>query len=396
MTVPRGRREEGIMVEIRELNEGDVEAWARIGAQAYRRGNLGDTPPRWPEGDFARFGLFERGQPVAQFHLCYFQMFFDGGRVPMGGIASVACLPLARGKGYVEALLGHGLERMREREQPFSALHAFLAGLYRPMGWETLGSRRSYTLPLVHLPAGLDTAKVRPAGPDDAETLRDLYERSAARYRGTLARPLSRWQERLEATTGFTEYFYLYEDPQPTAYLHLSMRDPARVRELVWETPEAYQALLGALRRHKSQLDQVTWEAPPDDPLWQFAAHWDVKVAWEAPFSGRIVDVPAAFGSLRPPQRLSGRCIIQVEDPLAPWNTGGWQVTVEDGAVTVQQTSAVPQVAANIGVWSQLLFGDPDAAALRRAGRLAVHDERGFDLLRALCPPALVWTNDGF
>ena len=33
-----------------------------------------------------------------------------------------------------------------------SALHAFLVGLYRPMGWEWVGSRRSYTLPLEHLP----------------------------------------------------------------------------------------------------------------------------------------------------------------------------------------------------------------------------------------------------
>jgi predicted acetyltransferase len=386
------------MVEIRELNESDVESWARIGAQAYRRGNLGDTPPRWPEGqgEFTRFGLFERGQPVAQFHLWHFPMFFGDQRVPMGGIASVACLPLARGKGYIEALLGHGLERMRERGQPFSVLHAFLAGLYRPMGWETMGSRRSYTLPLQHLPAGLDTAKARLAGPADAATLRDLYERSAARYRGTLVRPLSRWRDRLEATTGYTEYFYLHDDPAPTGYLHFSMRDPASVRELIWETPEAYQALLGVLRRHKSQLDQVTWQAPPDDPLWQFAAHWDVKVAWEAPFSGRIVDIPGAFGSLRPAANLTGRCVIQVEDSLAPWNTASWEVAVEGGAITIEKTSAAPQVTADIGVWSQLLFGDPDAQALRRAGRLAVHDERGFELLCALCPPALVWTNDGF
>jgi hypothetical protein len=73
---------------------------------------------------------------------------------------------------------------MRERGQPFSALHAFLAGLYRPMEWEPMGSRRTSTLPLAHLPADLDTAKVRPGVPEDAETLRGLYERPAARYRG--------------------------------------------------------------------------------------------------------------------------------------------------------------------------------------------------------------------
>jgi len=164
----------------------------------------------------------------------------------------------------------------------------------------------------------------------------------------------------------------------------------------VWQTPEAYRALLGVLRRHRSQLDQVLWDAPPDDPLWQFAAHWDVKVAWSPPFSGRVVDLPAALSLLRPADGVAGRCVVQVEDPLAAWNTGCWEIAVEGGSVTADRTSAAPHVACDIGVWSQLFFGDPAADALRRAGRLAVTDERGFDLLRALCPPALVWTNDGF
>src|SRR5207245_535981 len=140
----------------RELDEGDVAAWARVGAQAYRRGDMGEGQPRWPEGDFTRFGLFERGQQVAQFHLCHYEFFFGGRRVPMGGIASVACLPLARGNGYVEALLQHGLARMRERGERFSVLHAFLVELYRPMGWEWVGSSRRSALPLAHLPRGLD------------------------------------------------------------------------------------------------------------------------------------------------------------------------------------------------------------------------------------------------
>src|SRR5204862_7265212 len=138
------------------------------------------------------------------------EFFFGGRRVPMGGIASVACLPLARGNGYVEALLQHGLARMRERGERFSVLHAFLVELYRPMGWEWVGASRRYALPPAHLPRGLDTRHVRAAGPEDAETLQDLYEAEAARYRGPLVRPLSWWRERLEATTGFTHYFFLY------------------------------------------------------------------------------------------------------------------------------------------------------------------------------------------
>jgi len=384
------------MIEMRELNEGDLVAWTRVSAQAYRRGNLGDGMPRWPEGDFTRLGLFEQGQLVAQFHLIHYEVFFDGQRVPMGGVASVACLPLARGKQYVEAILGRGLETMRQRGEPLSVLHAFLVGLYRPMGWEWAGSERSYTLPLACLPPGLDTRHVRAAGPEDAETLRDLYEAEAARYRGTLVRPLSWWKDRLERTTGFTPYFYLYADPEPAGYLHLQLENPARVREMVARTPAAYAALLGALRRHKSQLGSFVWDAPPDDPLWHYAAHWDLQVAWKPPFSGRVVDLPAALALLRPAATLAGRFAVQIEDALAPWNTGCWEIAVEGGAVTAARTSATPQVACDIGAWSQLFFGDPDAEALRRAGRLSVTDERGYALLRALFPAAPCWTSDGF
>jgi predicted acetyltransferase len=384
------------VVEIRELDEGDLAAWTRVAAQAYRRGDLGDGLPRWPQGDFTRFGLFEDGEQVAQYHLWHYEIFFGGQRAKMGGIASVACLPLARGKGCVEALLQRGLERMRERGESLSVLHAFLVGLYRPMGWEWVGSARNYTLPLAHLPRGLDTGHVRPAGPEDAETLQRLYEAEAARYRGPLVRSLSWWRERLEATAGFTHYFFLYADPEPCGYLYLQLREPARVRELIWRTPAAYEALLGVLRRHKAQLDGVRWEAPPDDPLWHYAAHWNLKVEWQPPFSARVVDVPAALALLRPEEGLTGRCRVQIEDPLAAWNDGCWEITVEGGQVTAARTSETPQAAGDIGAWSQLFFGDPDGTALRRAGRLAVSDERGWAVLRALCPPALCWTNDSF
>jgi predicted acetyltransferase len=384
------------VVEIRELDAGDLAAWARVAAQAYRRGDMGQGIPVWPEGDFTRLGLIEEGRQVAQFHLWHYEIFFGEQRVPMGGVASVACLPLARGKGYVEALLARGLEQMRERGEVVSALHAFLVGLYRPMGWEWVGSRRSYTLPLAHLPAGLDTRSVRAAGPEDAETLKSLYEAEAARYRGTLIRPLSWWKERLEATSGFMHYFFLYADPEPKGYLYLQLREPARVRELIARSPAAYAGLLGVLRRHKSQLDQVVWDAPPDDPLWHTAAHWEIETKWRPPFSSRVVDVPAALALRRPDPKVRGQCRVQVTDRLAPWNEGCWEIAVEDGGITAQRTSEAPQMGCDIGAWSQLFFGDPDADALRRAGRLTVSDERGYTLLRALCPPALCWTNDGF
>lgn len=383
--------------KIRELNAGDLAAWTRVAAQAYRRGDRGEGAPTWPERmDGTRYGLFEEDRPVAQFELRAFTIFFAGKRVPMGGIASVACLPLARGKGHVERLLGHGLERMRESGLPLSTLHAFMVGLYRPMGWEWIGSERRYTLPLAHLPRELEPQGVREAGPTDTATLQALYEAEAARYRGMFVRHSSWWRARLEATTGHTHYFYLYEGARPEGYLYLQMQEPARVRELVATTPEAYRSLLGVLRRHRAQLDKVLWSAPADDPLWHHAAHWEVEVAWRPPFSGRVVDLPAAVALVAPDPALAGECVVQVTDPLVSWNSGTWRIAAEGGAARAERSPGNAEVECDAGAFSQLLFGDPDAAALRRAGRLAVREERGFAFLRALFPPALCWMNDDF
>src|SRR5947208_1357431 len=59
-------RREDAMTEIRELNEGDLAAWVRVGAQAYRRGDRGEGLPSWPTGNFTRYGLFEASEQVAQ------------------------------------------------------------------------------------------------------------------------------------------------------------------------------------------------------------------------------------------------------------------------------------------------------------------------------------------
>jgi predicted acetyltransferase len=174
------------------------------------------------------------------------------------------------------------------------------------------------------------------------------------------------------------------------------MQEPARVRELVATTPEAYRSLLGVLRRHRAQLATVTWTAPPDDPLWHYAAHWEVEVAWRPPFSGRVVDLPAAVALLSPDPALTGECVVEIADPLTSWNGGTWRLTVKDGEASAERTTDAAQVSCDIGAFSQLLFGDPEVGALRRAGRLTVQEERGFTFLRALCPPALCWMNDYF
>ena len=55
-----------------------------------------------------------------------------------------------------------------------------------------------------------------------------------------------------------------------------------------------------------------------------------------------------------------------------------------------------PEVSVDIQALSQALWGQPSLRTLRRAGRVAVHDERAFAFLEAAFPPACVHCWDDF
>src|SRR5947209_2388132 len=95
----------------------------------------------------------------------------------MGGIAGVSVHPDARGRGHASALMRDLLPVMRAAGQPISVLFPTGVGVYRPVGWEVVGSlddTRIATRDLKPWRAAEDVG-VRTAMPADVPAIRDLY-----------------------------------------------------------------------------------------------------------------------------------------------------------------------------------------------------------------------------
>lgn len=387
--------------QIRLLEKAEIEEANYIWSQAFRRGRRGDSD--WVDnthGGTFTCGVWDQNGLQAVVVVCDYRVHLGAEVVaPMGGIGGVACLPASRGKGYAGDALRYALQQMRERGFYLSALFPFSWDYYRRFGWEWVGVRREYRVPTGILQVAPETASVRAYRSEDRPALIATYTAFAQRYRGAFLRTEVAWDQILNSTEKEHTFTYVYEqDGRIEGYFTYRGGEEKEtgLREWVALTPRAYRGLLGLLRRHEMQVEHFKWKVPADDPFWAFGYHWDIETSIQPATQGRVVDVPRALEAWRPAPGVCGRAVIRVRDDAAPWNTGTWQISCEERNVQVRPATEEPQVTLDIQALSQAYYGTPDLDAVRHAGRLTVHDETGYCLLRDLLRGPIMWINDSF
>jgi predicted acetyltransferase len=130
----------------------------------------------------------EQGEPVAQLAVGDYQMNVGGTYVRMGGIAEVVAHPGHRGKGYGASLLRRVVSQMRQDGYPISILFG-IPDFYHRFGYVVV--LPSYTVTVTTRNAerlGAGNADVRPATPEDAPALLQLYREANATRTGSLQR----------------------------------------------------------------------------------------------------------------------------------------------------------------------------------------------------------------
>jgi predicted acetyltransferase len=374
-------------------------------SHAFSRGNVvappnPDDPPQEMNG---RFGVFEEGRLCASLTIAPFLVHWEQSQtLAMGGIAGVATFADARGRGYVNQLLVRSLEAMREAGQTISALYPFAWAFYRRFGWEWVGEKRNVEIPLTELRAHSEGRAVRDVTGETArEILEPGYTAFARQYRGVFTTESHRWNRSLAHDDNRTTHVYQH-GPTDSYLLWRYDRngDGGEVREFVADTPEGYRALLSLLHYFGTQCKTARMTVPADSPLWFHTMHWDLDTTLEPVFMGRIVDFGAAIQHLKlPADTLNGSLTLTLHDEHAPWNHGTWRITVEAGNVlasTVVGASDSADVSADIQALSQAFWGTPSLETLRRAGRLTVANEAGYELLSRVLPSVPVYTLDHF
>ena len=331
-------------------------------------------PGSEPEGA-VRYGALGDGEELlGAVTLLPREHWWGGRRVVAGDVTDVAVQPEARGAGVATSLLRALLEGARERGAAVSALFPTVAGLYRRAGWEVTGTLTTVEVP-THALARSGSApglRTRTGGPADLPAVAALYEREARARSGMLVRPAPPADRLPDGVDGLT----LVEDGEhlvAAASWHRG-RGYGReavftVRDVVADTPEAARTLLGVLAgwapvARNLHLRLLRGDAVAAALPVELARVVDRKVVMH-----RVVDLEQAMVQRGWPAAVRGSVVVALEDALAPWNSGTWELAVSGGEGTARRTDRTPVVRLTPGGLAALYAGSvTPLGAARTAG----------------------------
>ncbi len=375
---------------VRPYRDGDDENIYRLARLAFGGPREPDPQVLWSNqqgwhGMVAEDG----GHLVGALKVRDYRQFFGGCAVPMGGVASVAVDPHARGHGVATALLDAALPAMREHGQVISALYPSVPPLYRARGWEQTGVYERVALRpelFTLLPKPQTRLVLRRAGEPDLPAIHRTYLEFASTVDGMLDR----------STDSFTLADILDEDivefapgPDGSVLGYLIAERPEGEKlvtyDLVALDRETALGLLANLSRWTGIMSEISLRIV--DPAW-----WQLLMTLPVlhdvtnhPWMLRVVDLPAAVAARGWPAAAyltSFTVDLEVVDEHAPWQAGRHRLVVDGGKVSCEPggSGAVRLAARALGPW---YAGSADTAMLRRAGLLVADpaDAQLLDLL---------------
>jgi predicted acetyltransferase len=366
-----------LRVIVRPYRDGDDEDIYRLGRLAF--GGPREVVPKrlWSHGsNWHGLVAEDGGALVGCLKVWEAAQFFGGSPVPMGGVASVAVDPHARGRGVATALIEAALPAMRERGQVISALFPSVPPLYRARGWEQVGSYER-----VKLRPELFAMLAKPATPThlrravdaDLPALHDAYLTFASTVDGMLDRSTPTFQVERVDELDIVE-FAPGPDGSVRGYLTADRPEDERLftYDLVALDEDAGRALLTNLGRWTGIMTEISLRIV--DPAW-----WQLLTTLPVlhdvinhPWMLRVVDLPGAIAARGWPAAafLTPFTVdLEVVDEHAPWQAGRHRLAVDGGKVTCEPggTGAIRLAARALGPW---FAGSADSAMLRRAGLL--------------------------
>jgi ribosomal protein S18 acetylase RimI-like enzyme len=181
---------EDVRMEVRELTVADLPAAWELTRIAF--GASREAPDGWLEERPGRvnWGVFDGPRLVARATDRDQSQWFGGRLVPGCGIAGVAVAPELRGRGLARTVLTRLLHHARERGAAIATLFRTAPGPYRRLGCEDVGVMTRIAVPTAAL-AGLSMPRdvtLRPAEPDDATAVQDVYRALARSASGLMDR----------------------------------------------------------------------------------------------------------------------------------------------------------------------------------------------------------------
>jgi predicted acetyltransferase len=380
-------------LEIREPRDHELDEVAYTVGYAFD----GDRSPEALEGYRRLFTVlrplaaFQDGRVVATLGLLPMAMAVNGGSQPFAGVASVACLPEHRRKGYVGQLLTRALEMMRDEGQVLSGLYTPHFALYRRYGWALARRAVRYSFSprdIALVASGRPPGEAMRVSEQEWAGLDALYRAFITRRNGYLRRTEQWWR------TGVLRNFYerrgsqwdaavwVTEDNEWRGYVVYEVKNSPdvghslRVRDFVALDSDAYVGLVRYLLHHDI-ASPLQWWAPLDDPFLSLVDDpGRVQVAYEQGMFLRVVDVAGAFAARPCLAEASDESLtLELTDEAAPWNAGCWRLEANAGYTLAQKFEGAPDLSLDVSVLAVLFDGFLCPSEAARGGLLKVHRE---------------------
>ncbi len=393
-------------LEIRQLTEQDYYERMALSQFAFQMRWTDDQLKQrkqtyLPEQDW---GVFDGANKLmSALTLLPLEVWVQGKKMAMGGVAGVATWPEARRQGCVGRLLSHALETMRNEGQSLSMLHPFSFSFYRKYGYELTIERKKYAIPTRLLPSRKETpGEVRRMAKPDVAVLDAIYSTYASRYNGMLARSADWWTERALHKEG-AAVVYFNEEGSPEGYVFYDCLDgKMTVHEIVALDETARTALWTFIANHDSMIGETTLFAPIDDGFPYLLD--DPRIGQELIpyFMSRIVDAEA-FAKQYAWEQGTGEesVLLRLEDRHAPWNDGTFRLSwSKEGEGTLERVdgaadSGADAISCDIQALTAMLLGGRKPTWLASVGRVSGSAE-GLKRLERRIPERTAYLMDFF
>jgi GNAT superfamily N-acetyltransferase len=316
--------------------------------------------------------------------------------VQCAGLTWVGVHPDHRRQGVLTAMMRHHLELVHEQPGAHvSALHASEPGIYGRYGYGLASLElevhlgRGTTLAAPHLEdrvAGVSTRLATVSDPDVAKRMRECHLAcaelgSVVGEPGYYTRVCTQLPEHLRDKEPWRVLFARRDGVDIGFAMfrrtHRWERARASGELTVWalvSEPAARLALLRRLVDFDLMGTIKVGTVGVEDPLltWVGGPRATSDVATYDSLWIRLVDLPEALEQ----RAWSAPCdvVVDVADTHAPWNAGTWRIrATEDGASTVERTTAAPDLALPVEALGAAYLGGGSLVARQRAGHVAEH-----------------------
>ena len=341
-----------------------------------------------------------------------FHSWFRGAEVATSGIASVAVSAEHRGAGLLRGLLLAALTEGAARGEVVSTLFPTAPGIYRPLGYELIGSLDTVELPTAALTtvrpaAGITLSRATAA---DVPEIRAAYDAWAVQQNGPLTRRGVSYPATDEQLLGRSTGTTLARDEDGRLAGWASWRrgegyDPDRaqidVPDLVATTPDAARALWRMLGSFSTVAGRVRLRTSGYDASRLVLPFHAWQVVDRHPYMLRLHDIGGAFAAL--PLTLPGGGSAELTFAVrgdALGSDGGYRLQVAEGessctAVAVDDLPRAHSLFTPQGI-ALAYAGTQSCANLRLAGHLEGGSPADDALLDALLGGRQVHIRDYF